>query len=528
MSKILLIGGTDPSGAGLQSDWKVAHHLKVNASSVVTAVTSQNRDGVFDQGVLAYSQIKSQLESVKGESFTAIKIGMLGNSVVIKAIVEFLLTQSQKDNAPAVIIDPVLASSSGGTLIDTDGKKSLLNDLLPLSTLITPNTHELEKLVGDTINDRQALEIAAQKLISLGAKHVLVKGGHFKLNTQDNSENTSSDFFISSDQSASIKGEKESFYLKGTRWRDRSNVRGTGCSLATAIACQINQDFPLNDAVIYAKAFVSNGIRNAIQTDNGQQQLNFVDYRNSRHAQGTEHPFELKDMPELVKSALLLSRRYEFASCNSKAPNNSLGIYPVVDSVAWLEKLIALGIETIQLRIKDKESVDVEDDIIAAIKLGNKHNVRVFINDYWLLAVKHKAYGIHLGQEDIDTITDESLSTIAESGCRLGISTHSYTEVARALQIDPSYIALGPIFATTSKIMPWIPQGVPAVKNWVGLLNNDYPLVAIGGIDYERAKELKETGIGSVAMISAIIKATNYKQATYDLLDLWSKNKWDD
>jgi len=225
------------------------------------------------------------------------------------------------------------------------------------------------------------------------------------------------------------------------------------------------------------------------------------------------------DMPKLVKSALNLFDVYNFTSCNSKPPNNKLGIYPVVDSVEWLEKLIPLGIETIQLRIKDQKPEDVENDIIAAIKLGHEHKVRVFINDYWPLAVKHNAYGIHLGQEDLD---DADMKTIADSGCRLGVSTHSYTEVARALQIDPSYLALGPIFATTSKDMPWIPQGVPAVQNWVGLLNDDYPLVAIGGINFERAKELKQTGIGSVAMISEITKADDYQTATNDLLKLWS------
>jgi len=513
MSKILLIGGTDPSGAGLQADWKVAHHLNANSSSIVTAVTSQNSEGVFDQGVLPYSQIKSQLDCVKNESFSAIKIGMLGNAEVVKAVVDFIYYQKESNNKLSVILDPVLASSSGGTLIDEGGKQALLNDLLPLLTLVTPNIHELEILMNANITSYQALEHAAQQLITLGAKNLLIKGGHFK-DRNDNklNEKTSNDFFISNDGSANIKGEEESFYLKGYRWQDRINVRGTGCSLATAIACQLNKDFPLNDSVVYAKALVSNGIRNAILSENGQYTLQFSHF-------DTQHPFEFIDMPELVKSEDLLTEKYEFSSCNSKAPNNSLGIYPVVDSVDWLKKLIPLGIETIQLRIKDKKPADVEDDIIAAIKLGREHNIRLFINDYWPLAVKHKAYGIHLGQEDLD---EADMATIAASGCRLGVSTHSYTEVSRALQISPSYLALGPIFATSSKQMPWIPQGVPAVRQWVALLNKDYPLVAIGGINFERAKALKQTDIGSIAMISEITKADDYKQVTKSLLKLWA------
>lgn len=541
MSEILLIGGTDPSGAGLQTDWKVVHRLQINASSVVTAVTSQNRDGVFDQGVLPYSQIKSQLNSLNNQLFAVIKIGMLGNANVIQAVVEFIHLQHSINSNCRVILDPVLASSSGGTLIDEAGKQSLLNDLLPLCTLITPNIHELESLVDQPIHDYQELESAAHKLITLGAKSTLIKGGHFHISTTDktptNTDETSNDFFISNDPHINIKKEKEQFYLKGSRWPNRSNVRGTGCSLATAIACQLSQGFPLNDAIVTAKAMISNGIRNAQLTETGQYSLEFiqgVDVKNSdvknsdikntevtnTRTKNTEHPFEFIDMPRLAKSADLLSKQYNIRACDENVKNKKLGIYPVVDSLEWLEKLIPLGVETIQLRIKDKNSADVEEDIIAAIHLGN-HQIRLFINDYWQLAIKHKAYGIHLGQEDIDKLTDADLTAIAQSGCRLGISTHSYTEVARALQIHPSYIAVGPVFDTTSKIMPWIPQGVTAVKKWVELLNEDYPLVAIGGINVERAEALKQTGVGSVAMISAITKADDYKKAIQDLLQLW-------
>jgi len=504
MKRILLIGGTDPSGSGLQTDWQVVNHLGIQASSVVTAVTSQNSEGVYDQGIMPYVHIKSQLDSLKHERFAAIKIGMLGNAEVVRAVIEFI----QTNELSMVILDPVLASSSGGSLMDEAGKQALINDLLPLTTLVTPNINELKTLIGSSISNYEDLENAATKLISSGAKNVLVKGGHFSVNDP----NSSSDFFISSDGSANIKGEEENFYLKGIRWEEKVNVRGTGCSLATTIASKLAQGFPLNDSVVYAKALISNGIRHAIELENGQKKLQFSHY-------DTHHPFELMDMPKLVKQASQLSDVYSFAFCDVEPSKNRLGIYPVVDSVAWLKKLLPLGIETIQLRIKDQNPKDIEDDIIAAIQLGRKHKVRLFINDYWSLAVKHKAYGIHLGQEDLDAADMEA---IAKSGCRLGVSTHSYTEVARALQIDPSYLALGPIFATTSKDMPWIPQGIKAVENWVGLLNKDYPLVAIGGINLERAKALKSTGIGSVAMISEITKAEDYKESTKALLKLWS------
>lgn len=501
MNQILLIGGTDPSGAGLQTDLKVAHHLNTPASSIVTAVTAQNASAVFDQGILSAEHVKAQLNSLNNQHFSAIKIGMLGNEQVIDAVIQFL--RSLKiDEKPPVILDPVLSSSSQGQLLSDAGRQTLLSELLPYVDLITPNTDELQQLTQIKIDDdgthlnQQAIESSGQSLLNKGAKAVLIKGGHLSDNTN------STDFYIDTSQQ---------FYLRGQRWENKKNVRGTGCALATSIACALNNQFSLSDAVVFAKAFISNGIRHSINVDD-QLQLHFDQV-------GIQNPFDLADYPKLYKDVSTLhlaisNKQSSFAPCETKR----LGIYPVVDSFEWIKKLVELGITTIQLRIKDQKDEDVEDEIKKTIDFAKKQNIRLFINDYWRLAIKHKAYGIHLGQEDLD---EADMQAIAESGCRLGVSTHSYTEIARAYGINPSYLALGPIFATTSKDMPWIPQGVTAVSNWVKLLGSDYPLVAIGGIDYQRASDLKNTNVDSVAMISAITQADDYKQATNELIELW-------
>lgn len=132
-----------------------------------------------------------------------------------------------------------------------------------------------------------------------------------------------------------------------------------------------------------------------------------------------------------------------------------LGLYPVVDSVAWIERLLDAGVRTIQLRIKDKRDSEVEDGVVAAIALGRKYDARLFINDYWRLAIKHQAYGVHLGQEDLET-TD--LSAIRNAGLRLGVSTHDDMEIDIALAARPSYIALGHVFPTQTKQMPSAPR----------------------------------------------------------------------
>ncbi|MBC8944046.1 thiamine phosphate synthase [Xenorhabdus indica] len=193
-----------------------------------------------------------------------------------------------------------------------------------------------------------------------------------------------------------------------------------------------------------------------------------------------------------------------------------LGLYPVVDSLMWIERLLEAGIRTLQLRIKDMSEEQVENDIRQAITLGNQYNARLFINDYWRLAIKHRAYGVHLGQEDLD-IAD--LQSIQQAGLRLGISTHNEQELARAKALRPSYIALGHIFPTTTKEMPSAPQGLIALKHQVET-TPEFPTVAIGGISLERVPDVIATGVGGVAMVSAITKAKDWRQATSRLLHL--------
>ena len=182
----------------------------------------------------------------------------------------------------------------------------------------------------------------------------------------------------------------------------------------------------------------------------------------------------------------------------------------------WIARLLEAGVTTIQLRIKDLPDEQVEADIAAAIALGQRYQARLFINDYWRLAIKHGAYGVHLGQEDLDT-TD--LAAIHRAGLRLGVSTHDDAELARALAVKPSYIALGHIFPTQTKDMPSAPQGLAELKRHIAGLA-DYPTVAIGGISIDRVPAVLACGVGSVAVVSAITQAPDWRAATAELLRL--------
>ncbi|NIF24704.1 MULTISPECIES: thiamine phosphate synthase [Pantoea] len=193
-----------------------------------------------------------------------------------------------------------------------------------------------------------------------------------------------------------------------------------------------------------------------------------------------------------------------------------LGLYPVVDSVEWIARLLEAGVRTIQLRVKDRQDEDVEPAIREAIALGKQYQARLFINDYWQLAVRHQAYGVHLGQEDLDVA---DLDAIRAAGLRLGISTHDDAELDRALAIQPSYIALGHIFPTQTKDMPSEPQGLVELKRHLSRLQH-IPTVAIGGISIARAPEVLATGVGSIAVVSAITQAEDWRAATATLLAL--------
>ena len=505
-ASILLVGGTDPSGAGLQADWRVVHALGIQAYSVVTAVTAQNTQTVDDMGVLPAAQVTAQFQSVQQAlqaddalPLAAIKIGMLGDEHVIAAVCEAILTLRAQGQQPRIIIDPLITASSGARLLTHQGEKALVEKLFPLADVVTPNLNELALLTDRPVDNAEAIETAVTQLLATGVRSVLLKGGHFNANSQN-----SSDYFCS---------ENLRFWLIGKRWPERENVRGTGCLFATAMACASAQGYSVTDAIVLAKTLVSRGIRNAVP-GNGAFQARLGDINPD------DWSVDYQDFPLMTPQSPEVERP-EFPRCDDLR----LGIYPVVDSVEWIEKLIDCGIQTIQLRLKtDVENPPSWDELDAQIKAAvavcEGRNVRLFINDHWPLAIKHGAYGIHLGQEDL---YDADLNAIAKSGCHLGVSTHSYTEVARALWVNPSYIALGPIYATTSKNMPWIPQGSAAVQRWVKLLEGKYPLVAIGGINLQRAKALKPTGIGSIAMITAITKAENYRLATKELIDLWKQ-----
>ena len=199
-----------------------------------------------------------------------------------------------------------------------------------------------------------------------------------------------------------------------------------------------------------------------------------------------------------------------------------IGFYPVAPTAAWVERLLGWGVRTIQLRIKaaDHTPADIAVEVKAAVDAGKAvPGAQVFINDHWQLALSAGAYGVHLGQEDLDSADIEALR---RAGIRLGLSTHTPEELARAKAVQPSYLAIGPIYPTTLKVMPYEPVGLARLALWAKQAA-PYPVVAIGGISLDRMPGVLACGVDGVAVVSAVTLADDPQQAALDGLRLIRK-----
>lgn len=186
--------------------------------------------------------------------------------------------------------------------------------------------------------------------------------------------------------------------------------------------------------------------------------------------------------------------------------------YPIVDKTDWLTDLLPSGYRFVQLRIKNQPEDYVRPEIGRAVSFCAAHGIALVVNDYWRLAIDFKSPWVHLGQEDL---AEADLPALRRAGIKLGISTHSEEELETALAAQPDYVALGPIYPTKLKQMPWAPQGIGRIAAWkrrIGAL----PLVAIGGMTLERAEAAYAAGADSVAVVSDVLQAPNPEERARD------------
>jgi len=203
-----------------------------------------------------------------------------------------------------------------------------------------------------------------------------------------------------------------------------------------------------------------------------------------------------------------------FAPC----PKN-LGLYAVLPDAQWVGRMAHAGVPTLQLRFKSSDTQAIAREVRAAIQGVKGTDARLFINDHWRVAIDEGAYGVHLGQEDLGELRADDIALLRSSGARLGLSTHGYAEMLRADRLSPSYIAMAAVFPTTLKTMPTAPQGLERLADYARLMHA-YPLVAIGGITPEHLAAIRAAGVGSAAMVRAIVQAPEPQAAVRRLLHL--------
>jgi len=203
-----------------------------------------------------------------------------------------------------------------------------------------------------------------------------------------------------------------------------------------------------------------------------------------------------------------------FPQCPEK-----LGLYAVLPDSHWVGRMARAGVPTVQLRFKSNDPAAVAREVHVAVEAVRGTDSLLFINDHWRAAIEAGAYGLHLGQEDLDALTPQDLKLIRSSGLRLGVSTHGYAEMVRADAVSPSYIAMGAVYPTTLKQMATAPQGVARLGAYARLLRG-YPQVGIGGVDAARMPEVLATGVGSVAVVRALVADPNPEAAAVRLMTI--------
>jgi thiamine-phosphate pyrophosphorylase len=185
--------------------------------------------------------------------------------------------------------------------------------------------------------------------------------------------------------------------------------------------------------------------------------------------------------------------------------------YPVLPDAAWVARIASEGARFIQLRVKDAPPPAVKIEIAQALKVASAQGCQLVVNDYWREAIGLGADFVHLGQGDL---AGANLGAIRSAGIKLGISTHNLEELDNALAADPDYVALGPIYPTKLKVMPWKPQGLGRIGEWRAKIS--CPLVAIGGITLERAPDVLAAGASSAAVVTDIVMSDDPEQRTRD------------
>lgn len=462
----LTIAGTDPvGGAGVQNDVLVMENLGVRACSAVTAVVAQNTQGVRSIETVPAQMVGAQIRSVLEDlRVAAVKIGMLGSAETVREVAGTL-----EGVSVPVVADPVSVSSSGTPLLPEGGLEAYRRSLLPRVDLLTPNVREAEELSGMPIRSSADVEAAARAIVARGAGSVVIKGGHAA------GGNYSSDFWTD--------GQRR-WWLHGPRW-PVADTHGSGCVFSTAAASALALSYPLADALVVARAYVSAGLRRAERPGGGRALLDRGGW-----------PSEARDLPWIS-----MSENPDPGEAFRPPRPEDIRFCPIAAAAEDARELYEAGARLVQIRIKNLEGAELLRELRRTVEIARSMGRRVIVNDYWEAALELKADGVHLGQDDLEGV---DFGRLARSGMLLGISAHDYFELARGWNHRPSYFGVGAVFPTPSKQVDYPPLGLAGLQRLAAL--SPVPVVAIGGITLERAAEVYAHGADGIAVISDVAR----------------------
>lgn len=490
--RALTIAGSDSGGgAGIQADLKTFAALGVYGSSVITAITAQNTMGVLNSRGVDLTLVDEQLDAVLGDiGADAVKTGMLYDNDIIEVIVNRLKSYQ----VPCLVIDPVMAATSGDPLLNYKGIDVLREKLLPMAAFITPNIDEASALCGFYIDDEKKLNKAALKFHDMGVDFVIITGIQ--------RDNQSIDYCYDGSEFQELKAP-----IVNTRY-----THGTGCSFSAALAAYSAQGLTPWTAAAMAKKYVVSGLRYAYQVGKGRGPLNHLA---SFFPGSLDDPFVLENRstafrvwgtkPEL-KPFPLLNLIIGGPLCEGK------------DYAELTRLAVENGARLIQLREKDWDTQKLIDTAVNMCRVCHEHNALFVVNDRVDVAAASGADGVHIGQEDI---APQMARALLGPEKIIGVSAGNMKEADAAAAAGADYLGIGPIYPTISKdckIEACDPGLLAEIAAKVPL-----PLIAIGGITPENSVPVLKEGASGLAVISAILGADDPAQEIQNFMRVLNK-----
>ena len=472
----LTIAGSDPSGgAGIQADLRTFAALGVVGVSAITALTVQNSLGVQSIHPVPADVLAAQLDALLSDTpVQAVKIGMLGGADQVSAVAAAL----RKYTPPNVVLDPVLASTSGVPLLDDEGRDALLTKLMPLCDLITPNLAEASTLTGTSVDTLKAMQAAGERLVSMGVRAALVKGGHLP--------DEPNDLLVDNEGHRQIYTDRRV---------DTAHTHGTGCFLSSAIAAHLARHFPVDQAVKHSKNLLTLALLSPVAIGNGRGYPDVVasvrTNGSARMRTHTERIRLLQGLYVLTDPDLRLDRSAEYI----------------------MQAAFKGGATIVQIRDKHFSTPHLVA-LVLCLRTIARENVALFIvNDRVDVALASGADGVHLGPDDM-TPVDARILLGPDKLVGVSVAT---VEEAEAAAPYASYFGVGAIFGSKTKLDAGEPIGVGRIRE-IKAAFPDIPIVAIGGINADNIGEVARAGADAAAVVSAVVAAPDMEAATRELV----------